>query len=102
MLNLSQIQNLKKFRVCEEGWVEVGSSDANKKTSPYPLLGLFLADSLIYPSLSSISFNPFIIKTRDKTEMFLPVRLDNSFSNIVVLSSTLIDKVFFFFIDTDN
>ncbi len=97
MLNLSQIQNLKKFRVCEEGSGEVGSSDANKKTSPYPLLGLFLADSLIYPSLSSISFNPFIIKTRDKTEMFfLPVRLDNSFSNIVVLSSTLIDKVFFF------
>jgi hypothetical protein len=36
MLNLSQIQNLKKFRVCEEGWGEVGSSDTNKKHPPIP------------------------------------------------------------------
>jgi hypothetical protein len=86
----------------KKGGARLAAAIQIKKTSPYPLLGLFLADSLIYPSLSSISFNPFIIKTRDKTEMFLPVRLDNSFSNIVVLSSTLIDKVFFFFIDTDN
>lgn len=27
---------MKKLRACEEGWGEVGSSDANKKRSPYP------------------------------------------------------------------
>ena len=48
MLNLSQIQNLKKFRVCEEGWGEVGSSDANKKTSPYPFRA--------YPPINPITF----------------------------------------------
>ena len=92
MLNLSQIQNLKKFRACEEGWGEVGNTVFHKKLPPYPLLDLSFTDTLIYPSLSSISFNPFVIRARDSTEMFLPVRLASSFNNIAVCSSILIES----------
>jgi hypothetical protein len=51
---------LKKLRACEEGWGEVGSSDANKKRSPYPFRA--------YPPINPPS--PFINAASLKTIYF--------------------------------
>lgn len=47
---------MKKLRACEEGRGEVGSSDANKKTSPYPFRAY-------PPKLPSPFINAALLKT---------------------------------------